>query len=211
MNIPKSPWFAAALASSTVYIPIARAQDALPSECSQRNLARVYENAYRRGERAVDKAARKLDDSCTQVEALQAELLDRLGQWIPQSGNGKGTPVCIAKGLTAGIYDALALLEMQCFGVCFMDGEFVGELAGTLYCELSLRFGGLGMPDMLSPPRSSPCGDRFEAACFETYTVTTQSYQDDRGRACSPYVAGAFEDVWLSTGREQCMYLDEDE
>lgn len=210
MNTTHRSWLLATLLGTTLYVPTAQAQEAPPAECSQRNLSRVYQNAYSRGQDAVDKALRSVGDSCTEVDALQAALFDRLAQWIPQTGNGRDTPACIAKGLTAGIYDGLAQLEELCFGVCIIDGRFLGELAGTLYCELSLRFSGLALPDLLPSPATTPCGERFEAACFESYRETTQSYVAERGRSCSPYLQGDFQTVWSSTGDGQCLYLDDE-
>jgi hypothetical protein len=173
-----------------------------PVECRERNnLMRVWINAYQRGQKAVDHAFRKVRRDCERSDEFHAELIDRLEHWIPR-GNGNRTPACIAHGLTSGVYAALAELEDDCFGICIRDGQAIGELSGSLYCQLSVALGGLGEIDLPTPePPASLCDQRSQAACQGTFTNVSLAQSE-----CLPFTEDDFETVFEQTRADQCAF-----
>jgi hypothetical protein len=87
---------------------------------------------------------------------------------------------CRAKGLAQGVCDGLGWVQDQVAGVCLLDGQTWGLLAGDLYCALATEFGAVEALGLLPVPPTTVCGENFVSGCeseFQSYaTATCESF-----------------------------------
>ena len=176
-----------------------------PPECSgTKNVENAWERGYRKGRAQFDDAFGV--QRCETVSIGVQAVLRSLKQPYLHGNDAHDHKICAIRGFTQAVYDGFAETERRCYGVCIADGTFQGELAGTLYCGLSIELHGLPPALELPPPSLTPCGSRYEAACDEEFADTTEHFDQ-----CGPYLQGGFAPVAQSTREEQCAFPDEDE
>lgn len=145
-----------------------------------------------------------ISNDCDRLEYFQDIVTDNVSRLTLRAG-ASDYVICRYTGTVDGVYDELYALEDQCIAQCMMEGAQIGEMAGEVYCELSLALGGLERADYFIRGPVSTCGFGFETSCDFTFIRTTENYRNSLGR-CRPFTRGEFEPVWNETRNNQCMY-----
>ncbi len=188
----------------------ASAQLVVPDACSAPRNARLLALGERKGASLARQAFASTDiaSSCDNVDAfadIVIDIVDGLTVAAPSDA-----ALCHFVGTVNGLLAQVEDIQTQCAEDCFLDGDFIGEIAGLLYCELSIALGGLGLDVTFVPGPVGLCGENFEAACFETFESTTTG-----DPLCEPFTPldppadPDFTEVWEQTRNNQCLFNPE--
>ncbi len=112
---------------------------------------------------------------------------------------------CRFAGMVAGMESQVGGLFNSCADACFLEGQFVGEIAAIAYCELSILLRGLGLDELLIRGPVATCGFTFEVGCDANLETTALNYSNPFGR-CLPYVRAPFAQVFDQARNNQCAY-----
>jgi hypothetical protein len=182
--------------------------DAIPSGCSKNALdARTYQTGIVQGRILVQRAWGKVN-SCDKLEAFSDGVLRTVKDYPPPGATEAS--ICRYSGLYEGVFQEIDSVWMACDGQCCSEGRAIGELAASLYCQLSILLGGLGSLDDFVRKPVYLCGFSFQTCCdasFLSTSITNQS-EDAAGQLqqCLPYTEHPFFDIWDLTRKVQCAY-----
>lgn len=113
--------------------------------------------------------------------------------------------ICLLDGILHGVEAGVGAVWRRCEGDCSAEGRLIGRIGGKLYCDLSIRLGGLEpAEDVLRRPTRT-CGLFFQVACDSELTGFTRRYSSSSGQ-CLPYTEGAYEQVFRRARANQCVY-----
>jgi len=85
---------------------------------------------------------------------------------------------------------------------CRNDGRVTGDVAASLYCDLSVLLGGLGPDNRLPPGPADRCSRSFEEECRKRFDRATRARAD-----CAPFLAnGAFAEAFQTARFNQCLF-----
>jgi hypothetical protein len=186
-----------------------QAQD-VPDGCrdtgSSKN-ARSYQQGKSVGKSLVQVAWKQLK-TCSRMRNV-ADLVTVGLKAIRPTSNGRPA-VCLYTGAVDGVFQGLDAIFATCNDQCCLEGEVIGKMSATLYCDLSILLGGLGEPEHFVRGPVDTCGAAFQTCCDATYTVTSQRYSaktaDGKTVSCQPYTRGAYQSVWTETRDLECGY-----
>jgi hypothetical protein len=214
-------------------VSIARSQESekIPKFCSQDDPYGAKERAYNAGEMSGEALVARMWDilgnDCDELELLSSIALSNFSHFaLPEAPSS--TVACryggYIKGLLAKLYEAYRYCEEQycyendqyrCDELCSSEGEWIGEITATAYCELSIALLGLEMCEnkadcLIRTPVIRPpipiCGLNSEFACDVAYTYQTTVYENPNG-ACYYYCYdGYFSNAWDQVRRDTCTY-----
>jgi hypothetical protein len=183
---------------------VAQAESKVPPGCEGRN-ARAYQAGLRGGAYTVRSAWNGVRRDCDRIELFQDIVSNNVSR-LTLRRRASEYVICRFTGTVDGVYDELDALWGECDEQCFAEGEFIGEMAAQVYCELSLALGGLETADRFIRGPVQTCGMNFEMGCDFAFIDTTYNYSNMLGE-CSPYTEGDFEEVWDETRNNQCTYM----
>lgn len=182
---------------------VAQAQSDIPEGCTGRN-ARSYTRGLQQGANTVRMAWNAVRRDCDRIEYFQDIVSDNVSR-LSLPRRARDYVICRYTGTVDGVYDELDALWGQCDDQCFAEGGIVGEMAGQVYCQLSLALGGLVTADRFIRGPVQVCGFNFEMGCDSAFIDTTYNFSNGLGE-CAEYTDGDFWDVWDETRNNQCMY-----
>ena len=179
-----------------------------------------YTAGFAQGEKITQMAWNNVKD-CDKIDYFLGVLYDNVSRFAPQFPDLPTDPaqaeiekkkrvplLCRYAGTTDGVYAKLDALYGTCSDECFADGEFIGTMAGQVYCELSIALGGLVEADSFIRGQVAVCGLNFEFGCDSAFISTTVSYEVDQ---CVEYTEGQYFNVWDQARNNQCAYEPEPE
>jgi len=190
----------------------AHAQEA-PDGCRETKSARSYQQGKSAGKRLVEVAWKQLK-SCSRMRQVAELVTTGLKAIRPATNQRAG--LCLYTGAMDGVFEGLDGVWSTCNDQCCLEGEVIGKMSATLYCDLSILLGGLGDPEQFVRGPVYTCGAAFQSCCDATFTSTTQRYTaraaDGKSVSCLPYTRGAYQSVWSETRNLECAYeLEPDE
>lgn len=175
----------------------------IPNSCTGTYEAQAYNSGLMSGTNIVQMAWARLDncDLIERFETIVVNILENM-QLPPQASS---VVACRYAGFANGIIQEVDNIYDYCQGLCYYEGEIIGQLVATAYCELSISLGGLMTADefIRSPVRI--CGFHFEFACDVTFLFDTMTYANAFG-TCEEYTYGDYYDVWDQVRNNQCAY-----
>jgi hypothetical protein len=176
----------------------------LPAACSATRNAQAYQAGVLGGASLVRQAWAAIRD-CDRIELLESVVQAGLRRSVPTSSP---TPYlqCRFAGMVNGAMAETEGLFYQCADACYMEGQFVGEIAAFAYCELSILLGGLALADDFIRGPVQTCGLGFEIACDTNFVTTAMTYSNASG-SCTPYTRNPFVAVFEQTRENQCAYV----
>ena len=143
-------------------------------------------------------------NDCDRIDYFLGVIEDNVSR-LTLPAHARDFVICRYTGAVDGVYEQLDNLYGECGDTCFMEGEIIGEMAGEVYCELSLALGGLEVADRFIRGPVRTCGFNFETGCDSAYMGTTINFENGLGR-CEPYTINEYENVWDETRNNQCYY-----
>jgi hypothetical protein len=208
MNMAKSfLWGVLSVGVVLCSVSTARSEE-IPEYCSQDDSygakTRAYNAGALSGENLVSMMWSALREDCDRIELLESIAVSNL-QRFNWSGDESDVVACRFAGYANGILAKIDELYRYCEKMCYLEGQMIGEIAAIAYCELSLAFGGLVVPDGLIRAPVQICGLQFEFACDSTFIDITFSYENILG-ACFIYAFDTYFEVWNQTRNNQCAY-----
>jgi hypothetical protein len=96
--------------------------------------------------------------------------------------------------------------SIRCLIDCYVQGLFIGEMAATFYCDLSIALGGLGLDEWLVGGRITFCGMLFVYGCHRMFNYLTPRYPSEEDPQCLPYTQSPYLEVYAQTRHNQCLY-----
>jgi len=196
-------------------ITVASAQIVVPDTCDDTPILQsAYTVGIYTGENIVAAAWNAVEKNCDMVVQDPERTFQKIVSGALQTALGV-TPTypspyveCRILGYTAGINSKLDEIQDYCEGICIKDGEFIGEMAAIVYCELSIIFDGMGMTDPFVEGELTVCGEAMTGACKSKFEEISVDYSNGIGD-CEPYTMdgpdGDYEDVWELTENNQCI------
>lgn len=184
---------------------IASADDEVPDSCNGSIEKQAYNSGFLSGSSIVEMAWLKLDQ-CDLVERFETIVLNILASMaIPE---GSSTYVaCRYAGFANGVMAEVDKVYQYCQGLCYYEGEIIGQMVAETYCMLSLALGGLATADDFIRAPVQICGFHFELACDVTYLFETITYVHPITYGiCEPYTHGDYWVVWDQVRNNQCAY-----
>jgi len=172
---------------------------------------RAYDLGLAKGRALIENEWNKIQNSCTALvsqpdfRANVFALLDDLSI-PPDSGDHV---ICHYYAYMNGISDKLKEIDSVCKPQCVLTGEFVGEIAARLYCELSIGFDGITDWDFVTSILSV-CDSEMEDTCDSTYNDTTAAYVNVFGLQCNPFAhpSDSYDDwAWTWIRNRQCQSI----
>lgn len=98
----------------------------------------------------------------------------------------------------------------QCLLDCYVLGRFVGDVAATFYCDLSIALGGLALDEWLVGGRITFCSVLFEYGCHRMFDYLTPRYPSVEDPQCLPYTQSPYLEVYSQVRHNQCIYTAEE-
>jgi hypothetical protein len=197
------------LFASSLFVTQARAQD-VPVDCA--SFASAYRTGYSGG-RSIARSAwssRNVAQSCANIDVFRVAVTSALATRMRYELNLGGAPTqsaaCRSLGFAQGATDTVDGLLNQCADTCFLEGQFIGEIAAVAYCELSIALGGLGLDELLLRGPVEVCGTAFEVGCDSNFQTRAVSYRNGDNIQCLPYTRVPFLEVFWQTQNNQCAY-----
>jgi cysteine-rich repeat protein len=178
----------------------------IPEICqtSDQNI-QFYNLGFLKGGNLVDQAWNAIDQDCNALVEdtfFKTIILNLIyGMSLPPDATER--VACHFYGSIAGIVARLLELEEECLEQCVLDGQFVGEFAAVMYCELSIALGGLSLADDLIEGILSLCGAAMVPACENTFETVAATYETISLESCAPYVDT---EVYDQAKHNQCVY-----
>lgn len=129
-----------------------------------------------------------------------------------------------------GLLDAAPCSMTDCMDVpCAFDGYDWGNIAGTIYCDLSIVYLGLGDPGAFVHTPQGTCAENYEALCpiaydwvssyaaiphvppvtdppWESSGYPWPPYVDTQVPGCGPWVHNSWETTYLNSRNFDCVY-----
>jgi hypothetical protein len=181
----------------------------IPEYCSQDDpygaKARAYNAGALSGGNLVSMMWSALREDCDRIELLESIAVSNLQRFNWSGDDVSEVVACRFAGYANGILAKIDELYRYCEKMCYLEGQMIGEIAAVAYCELSLAFDGLVVPDGLIRAPVQICGLQFEFACDSTFIDITFSYANPLG-VCIIYAFDSYFDVWNQTRNNQCAY-----
>jgi len=146
--------------------------------------------------------------TCDLIERFESIVMPLVFRLEPLNDASLYT-ACRYSGYRNGIMSAMDSLYRCCEETCYRDGEIIGEIVATMYCELSLMLNGLATAEEFVRAPVQLCGFNFEFACDITFLYETMSYVNDIG-ACFPYTIEPHYEVWDQVRNNSCAYKIEE-
>jgi len=181
----------------------ARAQTP-PAACSATRDASAYYAGYLTGGSFVRQAWSGVMNDCDRIEAVELAVATALRRSLPTTSPTTYLQ-CRFAGLAQGAMGEVDGLFATCADQCYLEGQFVGEIAAITYCELSILLQGLGIADLLIRGPVQTCGLSFEIACDANFETTAIGYRNPFGQ-CLPYVRAPYSEVFEQARYNQCAY-----
>jgi hypothetical protein len=98
------------------------------------------------------------------------------------------------------------LSGIRCLIECYVLGRFIGEMAATFYCDLSIALGGLGLDEWLVEGSITFCGVLFVYGCHRMFDYLTPRYPSVDDPQCLPYTQAPYLEVYAQARHNQCIY-----
>lgn len=185
------------------------ATDDIPTGCQESTFTkRGYLSGVSIGRSLVQRAWNSVND-CDQLELFTDIVVSNV-QNYELVGDSTYT-ICRHTGMVEGVFEELDGVWMACDGQCCEEGQVIGELAGELYCQLSIILDGLAVPDDFVRRPVYMCGFSFETCCDTSFIGTSLTYAGlnlfGELVQCSNYTTDPYDGVWNGTRELQCMYV----
>jgi hypothetical protein len=177
--------------------------DDIPASCTGTYETQAYKAGLMSGTNIVEMAWARLDN-CDLVERFETIVINIL-QSMKLPENASTVTACRYAGFANGIIEEVDNIYRYCEGLCYYEGEIIGKLVATVYCELSISLGGLVTADEFIRSPVQICGFHFEFACDVTYLFDTMTYVNGFG-SCDEYTYGEYFEVWDQVRNNQCAY-----
>lgn len=175
-----------------------------PAFCDSAREDALFDLGVRKGRNLAAQAIRRALDPADQcgdpdaiddLRALIQAIVDAIDIPTPAT-----EPVrCHVAGQVEGLLDKIQALQDDCLDLCIADGEFIGQIAGFLYCELSIALGGLVPVELFIRLATDACGVNFQVACDNAFEETTT---DDP--LCLPFTEDEHTEVFREVQNNQC-------
>lgn len=178
------------------------AQD-VPPACAASRDTLAFNAGYTAGKSLVRQAWARLN-SCDKIDQLEAAVKTAIQRSVPTTSPTQYLQ-CRFSGMVSGMEAQVNGLFGTCADACFLEGQFVGEIAAIAYCELSILLGGLGLDELLIRGPVETCGLTFEVGCDANFETTALNYSNPFGQ-CLPFVRAPFEEVFFQAQNNQCAY-----
>lgn len=174
--------------------------------CAGERATTAYQRGFRRGWKSVQRAWDRHGDDCDETEAFVDRVTERIehAQQRCDADDDSTYRRCRIAGATAGAFAALEQIQLACDDRCMLDGELVGQVAATTYCELAIGGAPLEAEAWVRGPLNQ-CGLQYEVACDSSFIGTSIDYANPQGQ-CEPFTEGAFATVWDRTRLKACDY-----
>jgi cysteine-rich repeat protein len=180
---------------------IESAEADMPEMCeSSSRLTGGYDTGFLTGGNIIDQAWNGIGQDCMAIVEetwFKEKVLGVLALLSPPD-DPTDYVKCRYTGYVDGIASRLTEIEQICVDQCILDGQFIGDITATVYCDLSISLGGLGLADYLIEGLLTVCGEEMVAACEGTFTTVTEGNEE-----CVPYTDN---DVWRLARHNQCVY-----
>ncbi len=175
----------------------------VPSACHATRDTQAYTAGFSAGGSLVRQAWARIRN-CDRIEQLEAAVTTAIQRSVPAT-SPTSYLTCRFAGMVSGMEAQVGGLFNSCADACFLEGQFVGEIAAVAYCELSILLGGLGLDDFLIRGPVATCGLTFEIGCDANFETTALNYANPFGQ-CLPFVRSPFEAVFFQAQNNQCAY-----
>lgn len=175
----------------------------VPPACTATRDAQAYNAGFTAGGSLVRQAWARIRD-CDRIEELESAVTIAIQRSVPTTSPTQYLQ-CRFSGMVSGMQAQVGGLFNTCADSCFLEGQFVGEIAAVAYCELSILLDGLGLDDLLIRGPVATCGLTFEIGCDANFETTAIGYSNPFGQ-CLPYVRAPFEEVFYQAQNNQCAY-----
>jgi hypothetical protein len=96
--------------------------------------------------------------------------------------------------------------SIGCLIECYVLGRFIGEMAATFYCDLSIALDGLGLAEWLVEGRTTFCGVLFGFGCRGMFDYLTPRYPSEEDPQCLPYTQPPYLEVYAQARHNRCIY-----
>jgi hypothetical protein len=175
----------------------------VPTDCAGTATSqRAYLAGYQQGLALVDRAWLTVNN-CDLLETFSDIVYQNLQSFV--LGGTSSYVVCRYTGVMDGSMTEVDNLWTTCGGDCCDEGILLGQLAGEMYCQLSIMLHGLANPDMFARRPVHMCGYAFQGCCDANFVGTTLI-----DPTCSQYAYTPYYDVWDGTRNIQCAYTPPD-
>lgn len=180
----------------------------IPEICQDAFNVRSFDLGLKKGGVLIDKEWDNIENDCESMVAtpdFKNSVINVVSD-LSVPPDSIDFVLCHYYGYMSGIADKLEELEAECPRQCLMDGDFIGEIAAKMYCELSIGFDGIQSMDFIASILSV-CGKTMIDSCESTFDDQTETYFNVFGGECEPYTQVPYTPIWLATKLNQCVYI----
>jgi hypothetical protein len=181
----------------------------IPETCQDAFNLRSYNFGLTKGGMLIDKEWDKIENNCERMTATPSfknSIIDIINDLsVPQDSTD--FVLCHYYGYMNGIADRLKELDADCPQQCLMDGNFIGEVAAKMYCELSIGFDGIQQSSDFNTGILSVCDETMTDSCGSTFDDQTAIYVNVFGDQCESYTQIPYTPVWETAKLRQCIFV----
>jgi hypothetical protein len=181
-----------------------RAAAVAPADCAFGKGAKFYEQGRSKGSKLVQKLWRGA--SCGRVEAFADQVIEHLGELeLSQGEESRVHRWCRYAGSVEALWEGLDRIQLDCDAHCFMDGDFVGQVAAKVFCDLAIEALGALEPEAWLRPPVASCGFQYQLACDTRFLGTAGGYTNEEG-VCAPYTEVPYTELFESARLRSCAF-----
>jgi hypothetical protein len=170
-----------------------------PPLCSAPRDLRGFSAGELSGANLVQQAWASVND-CDNREQFASIVMNNLDS-ISLPPESSMYVACRIAGVMAGAEEAVDAMWTQCDWQCSQEGTLMAQIGSKLYCNLSIRLGGLKAADQLIRMPVSLCGAEFQTTCDAAFLGQAQGDSQ-----CYPYTMPPFDAAFRQAQNNQCTY-----